>query len=110
MKQNIKNKDYTSAVSIGLEVLKENTDTIVTKLVLFDMGCLNYYQIENKIEGEGYFRQLIAQFPYDQLSKSALSILGEWKPSLERYIFLQIKNSTVEWRKGDHSAEDHADG
>jgi hypothetical protein len=47
---------------------------------LFNAGNIAWYRLKNERRGENYFRELIARFPGDPLSESALATLGEEPP------------------------------
>jgi len=47
---------------------------------LYDLGMVHWYMLDDKANGERYFRLLIAEYPSDDLSIFALAMLGEWKP------------------------------
>jgi len=71
---------YQDAVAQAAEVVRLNDDTTLVKFALYDLGSIYWYYIGDTKTGEQYYRQLIARFPNDHLTNSALATLGEWKP------------------------------
>lgn len=55
-----------------------NPDKMISKRALYDAGSIAWYRQVDKTTGEKYLRQLIAEFPGDPLSLSALSTLRDW--------------------------------
>lgn len=76
----IKNAQYTDAATKSQAILNGFPKTTLAKYALYDLGSLYWYRLEDQKTGETYFRQLIAEWPEDDLSISALATLGEWKP------------------------------
>ena len=73
-------KRYKQAASTALRVLEGFPETELAKYALFDLGSLYWYWLGDRQKGEAYYRQLIAQYPDDDLSTAALVALGEWRP------------------------------
>jgi subtilisin family serine protease/tetratricopeptide (TPR) repeat protein len=71
---------YQDAVTQAAEIVRLNDDTTLVKFALYDLGSLYWYYVGDTKTGEQYYRQLIARFPKDHLTNSALATLGEWKP------------------------------
>jgi tetratricopeptide (TPR) repeat protein len=71
---------YQDAVTQAAEVVRLNNDTTLVKFALYDLGSIYWCYIRDTKTGEQYYRQLIARFPKDHLTNSALATLGEWKP------------------------------
>ncbi len=55
-----------------------NSDKMIAKQALYDAGSITWYRLGDKAKATGYFRTLIATYPQDPLSISALATLGEW--------------------------------
>lgn len=77
----VKNKQYAEAVAQSEEIVKNFPGTTLAKYALYDLGSIHWYRLEDEKAGESYFRQLIAAWPEDDLTISALATLGEWKPA-----------------------------
>jgi tetratricopeptide (TPR) repeat protein len=71
---------YQDAVTQAAEIVHLNDDSTLVKFALYDLGGMYWYYLGDTKTGEQYYRQLIARFPKDHLSNSALATLGEWKP------------------------------
>jgi len=71
---------YQDAVTQAAEIVRLNDDTTLVKFALYDLGSIYWYYIGDTKTGEQYYRQLIARFPKDHLTNSALATLGEWNP------------------------------
>jgi tetratricopeptide (TPR) repeat protein len=71
---------YQDAITQAAEIVRLNNDTTLVKFALYDLGSIYWYHIGDTKTGEQYYRQLIARFPKDHLTNSALATLGEWKP------------------------------
>ena len=71
---------YQDAVAQAAEVVRLNDDTTLVKFALYDLGSICWYYLGDTKTGEQYYRELIARFPKDHLTNSALATLGEWKP------------------------------
>jgi tetratricopeptide (TPR) repeat protein len=71
---------YQDAVTQAAEIVSLNDDTTLVKFALYDLGSIYWYRLGDTKTGEQYYRQLIARFPKDHLTNSALATLGEWKP------------------------------
>jgi len=71
---------YQDAATQAAEIVRLNDDTTLVKFALYDLGSIYWYYLGDTKTGEQYYRQLIARFPKDHLTNSALATLGEWKP------------------------------
>jgi tetratricopeptide (TPR) repeat protein len=71
---------YQDAVTQAVEIVRLNDDTTLVKFALYDLGSIYWYYLGDTKTGEQYYRQLIARFPKDHLTNSALATLGEWVP------------------------------
>jgi len=71
---------YQEAASQAAEIVRLNDNTTLVKFALYDLGSIYWYYIGDTKMGEQYYRQLIARFPKDHLTNSALATLGEWVP------------------------------
>ena len=78
--QLLKNGDFRQAVSIAEDVVAKFPDTNLEKYSLYDLGTIHWYYLGDQKTGESYYRKLIANYPKDDLSISALATLGEWVP------------------------------
>ncbi len=76
----IKQGDYPTAIVRSEAVTNSFAKTVYAKQALFNLGSIYWYFLNAQKTGETYYRQLIAAYPDDDLSISALSTLGEWKP------------------------------
>jgi len=76
----IRQGEYEAAIARSQTVRTSFTDTDYSKYALFNLGSIYWYFLDDKITGEVYYRQFIAQYPADNLSISALATLGEWQP------------------------------
>lgn len=72
---------YSEAAQQAQAIIAWNADTTLVKFALFDAGTIYWYFMGDTKTGERYFRELIARFPMDHLTMSALATLGEWRPS-----------------------------
>lgn len=77
----IKSGQYAEAVAQSEEIVNNFPGTTLAKYALYDLGSIHWYRLEDEKAGENYFRQLIAAWPEDDLTISALATLGEWKPA-----------------------------
>lgn len=73
----VKAGSYKDAIDNAI-ALVEDQDKMISKKALYDAGNIAWYRLADRTGGERYFRQLIAEYPGDPLSLSALSTLGEW--------------------------------
>ncbi len=64
-------------------VLSSEVKGELSNNVLYDLGTIYWYFLEDHKTGEEYYRQLIAQYPENNLSASALVTLGEWQPGAQ---------------------------
>jgi len=78
--QYLKGGQYQQAVAEAANVVRANDDTTLVKFALYDLGSIYWYYLGDRKTGEQYYRQVIARFPKDHLSNSALATLAEWKP------------------------------
>jgi len=78
--QLLKDGDYSQAVSIAEDIVAKFPNTNLEKYSLYDLGTIHWYYLNDRHTGEKYYRQLIAEYPKDDLSISALATLGEWVP------------------------------
>lgn len=76
----VKSGQYAEAVAQSQEIVNNFPGTTLAKYALYDLGSIHWYRLEDEKAGESYFRQLIAAWPEDDLTISALATLGEWKP------------------------------
>jgi tetratricopeptide (TPR) repeat protein len=76
----IKQGDYQAAIARSEAVTNSFAKTAYAKQALFNLGNTYWYFLADPKTGEIYYRQLIAVYPDDDLSISALATLGEWKP------------------------------
>jgi tetratricopeptide (TPR) repeat protein len=72
----VKEGSYKEALA-NAEGLLDQPQTLIAKQALYDAGNIGWYHIADKAKATGYFRTLIAQYPEDPLSVSALATLGE---------------------------------
>jgi hypothetical protein len=77
----VKNGQYTEAIATSQAILSDFPKTALAKYALYDLGSIYWYRLEDQKTGEVYYRQLIAEWPDDDLAISALATLGEWKPA-----------------------------
>lgn len=75
--------EYEEAITMALNVIKGFPASDLVKYALYDLGRISWYLLGDHKTGERYYRQLIAQYPGDDLSLSALATLGEWMPELQ---------------------------
>jgi TolA-binding protein len=73
----VKEGSYKEALA-NAEGLLDQPQSQIAKQALYDAGNIGWYHIGDKAKATGYFRTLIAQYPEDPLSVSALATLGEW--------------------------------
>jgi tetratricopeptide (TPR) repeat protein len=78
----VKNRQYAEAIATSQTILNDFPKTTLAKYALYDLGSIYWYRLEDQKTGEAYYRQLIADWPDDDLTISALATLGEWKPAL----------------------------
>jgi len=71
----VKSEASEQALALSASLI-ENADTSIAKHALYNAGNIAWYRLQDETLGEQYFRQLIARFPGDPLSASALSTLG----------------------------------
>jgi hypothetical protein len=65
--------------------LIENPDSTIAKHALYNVGNIAWYRLNNETLAEYYFQQLIARFPGDPLSESALATMnGQTTPGSEQ--------------------------
>jgi tetratricopeptide (TPR) repeat protein len=76
----IKQGDYQAAIAKSEAVTNSFAKTEYAKQALFNLGNTCWYFLNDPKTGETYYRQLIAAYPDDDLSISALATLGEWNP------------------------------
>lgn len=76
----IKQGDYQAAIARSEAVTNSFVKTEYAKQALFNLGNTYWYFLDDPKTGATYYRQLIAAYPDDDLSISALATLGEWKP------------------------------
>ena len=76
----IKQGDYQAAIVRSEAVTNSFAKTEYAKQALFNLGTIYWYFLNDPKTGETYYRQLIAAYPGDDLSISALATLGEWQP------------------------------
>ncbi len=77
----VKNGQYTEAIATSQTILSDFPKTALAKYALYDLGSIYWYRLADQKTGETYYRQLIAEWPDDDLTISALATLGEWKPA-----------------------------
>jgi len=77
----VRDAAYDEAIANSSKILDGYADKNLGKYALYDLGTIYWYYLEDHETGEKYYRQLIAQWPKDDLAASALATLGEWKPS-----------------------------
>jgi len=78
----IKSGNYEQAIKRASGVLSAYPKSEFAKLALYDLGSIYWYRLGDPKTGEMYYRQLIKQWPDDDLAISALATLGEWNPEL----------------------------
>ena len=76
----IKQGEYQAAVFNSEAVVSSFAKSEYAKQALFNLGSIYWYFLNEPKTGEIYYRQLVATYPDDDLSISALATLGEWKP------------------------------
>lgn len=76
----IKSEQYAEAIDRCSVILRDFPGTDLAKYALFDLGSIHWYRLADQKTGEKYYRDLIAQWPDDDLAISALATLGEWVP------------------------------
>lgn len=76
----IKSEQYAEAIDRCSAILRDFPGTDLAKYALFDLGSIHWYRLADQKTGEQYYRDLIAQWPDDDLAISALATLGEWVP------------------------------
>ncbi len=80
----IKQGDYQTAIAKSKAVTNSFADTEYSKYALFNLGSIYWYFLNDLKIGEAYYRQLIAAYPDDDLSISAMATLGEWNPDVPK--------------------------
>ncbi|MCI0513749.1 T9SS type A sorting domain-containing protein, partial [candidate division KSB1 bacterium] len=78
--ESIHQGDYAAAITRCQEQATQFAATDYQKYAFYRLGTIYWYFLNDSKTGETYFRQLIAAYPDDDLSISALATLGEWKP------------------------------
>jgi TolA-binding protein len=78
----VKSERYADAIAKSQTLLNNFPETTLAKYALYDLGSIYWYRLEDQKTGEQYYRQLIAQWPDDDLSISALATLGEGTPAM----------------------------
>jgi tetratricopeptide (TPR) repeat protein len=68
------------AITNSRQILNAFPDKDLAKYALYDLGTIYWFFLADHKMGESYYRQLIAKYPDDDLSISALATLGEWQP------------------------------
>jgi len=81
--QLVRNGAYDEAISTSLKILDGYADKNLGKYALYDLGTIYWYYLEDRETGEKYYRQLITQWPKDDLAASAMATLGEWTPGAQ---------------------------
>lgn len=76
----IRNEAFAEAVEVAETIHNTYAQTSLEKYALYDLGTLHWYYLQDQKTGEVYYRELIAQYPDDDLANSALVALGEWQP------------------------------
>jgi len=74
----VKLEQYAEAIDRCLAILQDFPETALAKYALYDLGSIHWYRLADQKTGEAYYRELIANWPDDDLSISALATLGEW--------------------------------
>ncbi len=77
----VKNGQYAEASAAFQAILRDFPKTALAKYALYDLGSIYWSRLEDQKTGEAYYRQLIAEWPDDDLTISALATLSEWKPA-----------------------------
>ena len=72
----VREASYDEALSLALSLVA-NQDRSLAKHALYNAANIAWYRLNDKQTGEDHFRRLIAEFPNDPLSHSALATLGE---------------------------------
>ncbi|MCG3121638.1 MAG: hypothetical protein ALAOOOJD_04841 [bacterium] len=80
----VKNGQYAEAIATSQTILSDFPKTTLAKYALYDLGSIYWYRLEDQKTGEVYYRQLIAEWPDDDLAISALATLGEWNPKPDK--------------------------
>jgi TolA-binding protein len=94
--QLVKNGDYKEPISLAKDIVSKFPKTDLEKYSLYDLGTIHWYYLNDQKTGESYYRQLIANYPKDDLSSSALATLGEWvSPEKEEKIEKIIVINTI---------------
>jgi len=68
---------YDEAVVAAQQLLNSATDGTLRKYALYDLATLLYHFLNDKQNGEKYYRQLLAEYPDDPLAEVAASVLGQ---------------------------------
>jgi tetratricopeptide (TPR) repeat protein len=78
--ESIRQGDYAAAITRCQEQATQFAATDYQKYAFYRLGTIYWYFLNDPKTGVTYYRQLIAAYPDDDLSISALATLGEWKP------------------------------
>ena len=68
---------YKEALDNALKLLEAGTDKTLRKYALYDLATLSYHFINDRQNGEKYYRQLMAEYPSDPLAAVAATTLGQ---------------------------------
>lgn len=85
----IQQDSYQSAIIRAQGIVQSFPKSEFAKYALYDLGSIYWYYLKEYKTAEKYYRQLIAQYPKDDLSISALVTLGESKPEEQRRPYSQ---------------------
>ncbi len=89
-------QQYDDAISAAEEIVKNHKTSSYYKYALYNLGNVYWMHLKDKSTGEKYYRQLIDEFPKDELSYSALTTIGEWSPEMEKQFTEEVEaTSTV---------------
>ncbi len=69
-----------SAASELEEIINKNSNFENMPFVLYDLATIKYFTLNDKTAGEKYYNTLIEKYPDEEITKSALAILGKLKP------------------------------
>jgi subtilisin family serine protease/tetratricopeptide (TPR) repeat protein len=75
----LKEGDTDGALTNAL-ALVDHSEKHIAKHALYDVGNIYWYRMQDKSAATNYFRKLIAQYPNDPLTHSALVTMGETSP------------------------------
>jgi len=67
---------YAEAVGTAEKLLNSSADRALRKYALYDLATLLYHFLNDKQNGEKFYRQLMVEFPDDPLADVAASTLG----------------------------------